>query len=61
MPDHQLIYRQSAQAYDLLVTREDVHCNLLKAIQWILPLEGRRVVEPGAGTGRLTRLLAPHV
>lgn len=61
MPDHQLIYRQFAQAYDLLVTREDVHCNLLKAIQWILPLEGRRVVEPGAGTGRLTRLLAPHV
>lgn len=61
MPDHKQIYNQQADKYDLLVSREDFACQLLPAIQKITPLEGKDVVELGAGTGRLTCLLAPLV
>lgn len=62
MPNHfQTIYAQHADDYDALVAREDPSGNLLKAIQGICPLDGLDVVEMGAGTGRVTRLLAPHV
>src|SRR5262245_47854362 len=55
------VYSRDAERYDLLVSREDHAGNLLPALARIVPLAGRVVVEPGAGTGRLTRLLAPHV
>ena len=61
MTDHfQTIYAQHADQYDALVEREDPQRNLLAAIQSIAPLAGRDVVELGAGTGRVTRLVAPH-
>jgi ubiquinone/menaquinone biosynthesis C-methylase UbiE len=61
MADHHTIYQQEAQRYDALVRREDMDRNLLAAIEKIIPLKGIDVVESGAGTGRLTLLLAPLV
>ncbi|MBN1284037.1 MAG: methyltransferase domain-containing protein [Anaerolineae bacterium] len=60
--DHfKTIYRSRAADYDRLVAREDHEHNLIKALRDIRPLGGLDVIELGAGTGRLTRLLAPHV
>lgn len=61
MPDYRHIYQTSATDYDLLVTYEDYQQNLITTLQALTPLAGKRVVELGAGTGRLTRMLAPHV
>jgi hypothetical protein len=61
MPDHENIYRREADQYEYLVACEDYNGNLLPAIQRILPLTGMDKVELGAGTGRLTCLLAPLV
>lgn len=61
MTDHAKIYNENAAEYDRLVAREDYQGNILTAIRQIKPLEGLDVVELGAGTGRLTCLLAPVV
>lgn len=62
MPDFRHIYSAQADMYHRLVSREDYQGNLLPAIrQMIRPLTGLNVVECGAGTGRLTMLLAPLV
>lgn len=55
------IYQDHAHKYDQLVSCEDYQGNLLSALAGIVDLEGLRVVELGAGTGRITRLLAPRV
>jgi len=59
MPDYQAIYQTQAAQYELMVSREDYQGNLLPALNTICPLAGRDVVELGAGTGRLTRQIAP--
>jgi len=59
MPDHKDIYRSEADQYEYLVACEDFQGNLLPTLQRILPLAGKEIVELGAGTGRLTCLLAP--
>jgi ubiquinone/menaquinone biosynthesis C-methylase UbiE len=61
MPDYHQIYRQHADQYELLVSREDRDGNLIRALNGIRPLAGLDVVELGAGTGRVTRLAAPLV
>ena len=61
MPDLFEIYRTQPEKYDLLVSREDWKGNLLPAIESAAGLRGADVVEFGAGTGRVTRLLAPRV
>lgn len=61
MTDFKQIYAQQAEQYERLVAREDVEGNILKALQNIYPLANADVVEFGAGTGRLTCLLAPLV
>jgi len=58
-PDYKGIYDNQAAQYDLLVAREDYQQNIMRALNQIAPLEGRDVVELGAGTGRLTSMLAP--
>lgn len=55
------IYNNRASDYDRLVMREDYEGNLLKSLQHICPFDGLEVVELGAGTGRVTRILAPLV
>lgn len=59
MADHfRTIYASQAVCYDALVSREDCDGNLQRALREVASLAGRDVVEFGAGTGRLTRLLA---
>ncbi|MCA0453507.1 MAG: class I SAM-dependent methyltransferase [Chloroflexi bacterium] len=62
MPDHfQTIYAQHADQYEALIQREDYEGNILKTLQGIRSLAGLDVAEWGAGTGRLTLMLAPLV
>lgn len=61
MDRFKLIYGEQAEQYEQLVAREDVDGNILKAMQTIHSLAQADVVEFGAGTGRLTGLLAPLV
>ena len=60
-PDLEDIYARQAEEYDELVAREDYQHNLLDAINRVRPVAGLDVVELGAGTGRLTCMLAPMV
>jgi ubiquinone/menaquinone biosynthesis C-methylase UbiE len=59
--DYQHIYNERGADYDRLVSREDYEGNLLRTIRQIRPLSQLAVVETGAGTGRITAMLAPHV
>ncbi|SDW59273.1 class I SAM-dependent methyltransferase [Paenibacillus sp. CF384] len=60
MPDHDQIYQSEAERYDKLVSFEDVNHNLLHTIKRIVPaLTESAVLDIGAGTGRLTTMLAP--
>ena len=61
MPTEKEVYEAHAGQYERLIRREDYQGNILAAIESYCPLDGLEVVELGAGTGRLTRLLAPHV
>lgn len=61
MPTEKEVYAAHADQYEQLVQREDYQGNILSAIESYCPLDGLDVVELGAGTGRLTRLLAPRV
>lgn len=61
MVDYSEIYTTQAEAYDLLVTREDYQGNIAPALQAIRPFDGLSAVDLGAGTGRITRILSPHV
>jgi ubiquinone/menaquinone biosynthesis C-methylase UbiE len=61
MPDLKHIYNHQADQYQRLVDYEDYEGNLLRAIQGIAPLKESDVLETGAGTGRVTCLLAQHV
>ncbi len=55
------VYAHHAGDYDALVRHEDRAANVLREIQSLVALAGAEVVELGAGTGRVTALLAPHV
>jgi ubiquinone/menaquinone biosynthesis C-methylase UbiE len=59
MIDYQHIYEHRADQYELLVAREDYQQHIIAALRGIRPIEGQDIVEFGAGTGRLTRMLAP--
>jgi ubiquinone/menaquinone biosynthesis C-methylase UbiE len=61
MIDYEKIYDEQATEYELLVSHEDYQENLFPALNQIKPLAGLDVVELGAGTGRLTCMLAPLV
>ena len=57
MPDHDAIYQSEADRYDRLISRDDWEGNLSVAMERVRPADGLDIVELGAGTGRLTRLL----
>ena len=61
MTEAETLYNTQADKYERLVSREDYQQNITPALNQIRPLAGLEVVELGAGTGRLTRLLAPIV
>ncbi len=52
------IYDGSAEAYDVLVAHEDFEGALVRELERITPLDGREVADVGAGTGRVSLLLA---
>lgn len=58
-PEHREVYAHHADQYELLVSREDFQSNILRALDQITSFEAKDVVELGAGTGRLARLVAP--
>jgi ubiquinone/menaquinone biosynthesis C-methylase UbiE len=59
MPNHDEIYQNEEDQYELMISREDCHGNIPQALKRIRNVEGLDVVDLGAGTGRLSRLLAP--
>lgn len=61
MTDHKTVYSEQADKYERLIAREDYQGNILRTLEDITPLEGRLVLDLGAGTGRLACLLAPRV
>ncbi len=61
MPTQEEIYQTQGDKYEALIAREDYQGNILKSLRGIAPLENRVVYDLGAGTGRLTCLLAPLV
>lgn len=61
MPELKEIYASAAERYQALVGREDHQGNLLPAILAIDPLKGKDVIELGAGTARVSCLIAPSV
>ena len=54
------IYQSEGDRYEALISREDYQGNILRSIEEILPVDGLDVFDLGAGTGRLTLLLAPR-
>ncbi|HSG45687.1 MAG TPA: class I SAM-dependent methyltransferase [Anaerolineales bacterium] len=60
MGDHQRkIYQTEADRYETLVSREDYQGNIMKALEGIIDPSGLDILDLGAGTGRLTLMLAP--
>jgi len=61
MPDHDRIYRLEADMYERLIAREDYEENIGRILSEFMPPDRRAldVLDMGAGTGRLSRLLAP--
>jgi ubiquinone/menaquinone biosynthesis C-methylase UbiE len=59
-PDHKRTYQSEADNYDLLISREDYQGNLIQEIERIRGPKGLDIVELGAGTGRLSKLLVGH-
>jgi ubiquinone/menaquinone biosynthesis C-methylase UbiE len=54
------IYQTDGDRYEALISREDYQGTILSAIAEILIVDGLDVLDLGAGTGRLTLLLAPR-
>lgn len=52
------IYAYQAQEYHRMIEKEDVDCNLLPALEKVILLRGKRVLDLGTGTGRIPLLLA---
>ncbi|WP_438444947.1 class I SAM-dependent methyltransferase [Gorillibacterium sp. sgz5001074] len=57
MPDHDKIYHQQAELYEALVSKQP---SLLDLVNGIRPVRGLDIVDAGAGTGRLSAVLAPY-
>jgi len=55
------IYQTEGDRYEALISREDYQGNISRAIDEIINVDSLDVFDLGAGTGRLTLLLAPRV
>jgi ubiquinone/menaquinone biosynthesis C-methylase UbiE len=54
------IYQSEGDRYEALIAREDYMGNITRAIDEIIDVNGLDVFDLGAGTGRLTLMLAPR-
>ena len=62
MLNNKTVYSQYADQYEALIAREDHQGNILRMLEQIVPdLKTRSILDLGAGTGRLARLLVPRV
>jgi ubiquinone/menaquinone biosynthesis C-methylase UbiE len=61
MPTQEEIYKTEGDKYEALIAREDYQGNIMRSLREITSLENRVVYDLGAGTGRLSCLLAPRV
>jgi len=57
MPDHTLIYKEMAEQYDRLISKQK---SVYQTLEKIKPCAGLDIIDLGAGSGRLTCLLAPQ-
>lgn len=55
------IYQSEGDRYEALISREDYQGNIPRAVDEIINVSGLDVLDLGAGTGRLTLMLAPRV
>ena len=55
------IYQSEGDRYEALISREDYQGNIPRAVDEIIRVDGLDVLDLGAGTGRLSLLLAPRV
>lgn len=55
--DYKAVYREQPELYDELVRAEDTDGNLRRTLLEVCEVAGATIVEAGAGTGRLTRLM----
>lgn len=60
MPNHEHIYENEAEQYELLISREDCEGRILQALLPIRSFHSLDVIDLGAGSGRLACLLAPY-
>jgi ubiquinone/menaquinone biosynthesis C-methylase UbiE len=60
MPDNKTVYAHHGNEYEALIAREDYQGNITRAIAEIIDVNRLDVLDLGAGTGRLTLLLAPR-
>jgi len=58
MPSEAEIYSQHADQYDRLISCEDYRHNISRTLNEILAFDGLDVLDLGAGTGRLSAMLA---
>lgn len=58
-PEHQEVYANHAERYELLVSREDYESNIPRKLSQLVTFDSTDVIDLGSGTGRLARLLAP--
>lgn len=58
MPDHTKVYKKQTELYDQMVSKQP---SLLKVIEELTPINQLDVIDMGAGSGRLTDILAPQV
>ncbi|HEU4744271.1 MAG TPA: methyltransferase domain-containing protein, partial [Anaerolineales bacterium] len=54
------IYETEGDRYEALISREDHQGNIPRTIDEIIDVDGLDILDLGAGTGRLTLLLAPR-
>ena len=52
------IYQERADEYDVLISAEDADGALVRELERRAPFDDRRLVDVGAGTGRIARLVA---
>jgi len=53
------VYRNRADEYDRLISREDYQKNISTALETLFRPEGLDIIDLGAGTGRLSSIFAP--
>jgi len=54
------IYQTDGDRYEALISREDHQGNIIDALEEIVSPDGLDILDLGAGTGRLTLMLAPR-